>query len=260
LNKLADKGRITLQSLAIARRHLNKAKETLLELSTIRAGGQGEKFGIDGKLNLLLLGGIVICIFMQGVLVKKLAGIWPGFGPQEAGMLIITGISLLITPVKSEIRKLNGFTFGPIKEVAFLFAGIFATMIPALHILQHKGAALGIIKPWQFFWASGSLSSFLDNAPTYLTFLSVAKGLNFPNDLGFVLNDGTGLSAAVLAAISCGSVFMGANTYIGNGPNFMVRSIAEENGVKMPSFFGYMLYSGCILIPTFILITFIFFV
>ena len=260
LNKLADKGKINLKSLATARKHLNNAKETLLELSTVRADSQGEKFGIDGKLNLILLAGVVICIFLQGVFVKKFPGIWPHFGPQELGMLVITGISLLITPVKSEIRKLNGFTFGPIKEVAFLFAGIFAAMIPALHILQHKGAALGIVKPWQFFWASGSLSSFLDNAPTYLTFLSVAKGLNMPNDLGFVLNDGTGLSAAVLAAISCGSVFMGANTYIGNGPNFMVRSIAEENGVKMPSFFGYMLYSGCILIPTFILITFIFFI
>lgn len=133
-------------------------------------------------------------------------------------------------------------------------------MIPALYILQKNGAALGITKPWQFFWASGSLSSFLDNAPTYLTFLSVAKGLNLQNDLGFVLNDGTGLSAVVLTAISCGAVFMGANSYIGNGPNFMVKSIAEENGIKMPSFFGYMIYSGCILIPVFILITFIFFV
>ncbi|HNX25209.1 MAG TPA: sodium:proton antiporter [Spirochaetota bacterium] len=260
LNRLADKGRITLQSLATVRRYLNNAKETLLELSTVRTDNRSEKFGIDGKLNLVLLAGIVICIFMQGVMVKKFPGKWPAFGPQELGMLILTGISLLITPLASETRKLNGFTFGPIKEVAFLFAGIFAAMIPALHILQHKGAALGIVKPWQFFWASGSLSSFLDNAPTYLTFLSVGKGLNLPNDLGFVLNDGTGLSAAVLAAISCGSVFMGANTYIGNGPNFMVRSIAEENGVKMPSFFGYMLYSGSILIPTFILITFIFFI
>ena len=223
------------------------------------ASDLNEKFGIAGKWNLLLLAGIVCCIFFQGVLVKKMHGKWPHFGPQELGMLILTLISLVITPVSSEIRKRNGFTFGPIKEVAYLFAGIFAAMIPALYILQHKGAALGIAKPWQFFWATGSLSSFLDNAPTYLTFLSVAKGLNLPNDLGFVLNDGTGFPSAILAAISCGAVFMGANTYIGNGPNFMVRSIAEENGVKMPSFFGYMLYSALILIPVFILITFIFF-
>lgn len=259
LNKITDSRRLSIKDISEVRRNLLTAKDSLIQLSETRVLNKKEKLGIDGKINLLLLAGIVICIFLQGVLVKKFPGKWPHFGPQEIGMLILLGISLLITPVSSEIRRLNGFTFGPIKEVALLFAGIFATMIPALHILQHKGAALGIIKPWQFFWASGSLSSFLDNAPTYLTFLSVAKGLNFPNDLGFVLNDGSGLSAAVLAAISCGSVFMGANTYIGNGPNFMVRSIAEENGVKMPGFFGYMLYSGCILIPTFILITFIFF-
>ncbi len=260
LNRLTESRKLSVKDLGEVRRKLLSAKDTLIQISSARADNQTEKFGIDGKLNLLLLAGIVICIFLQGVLVKKFPGKWPHFGPQETGMMLFLGLSLIITPVSSEIRRLNGFTFGPIKEVAFLFAGIFATMIPALYILQHKGAALGIVKPWQFFWASGSLSSFLDNAPTYLTFLSVAKGLNMPNDLGFVLNDGTGLSASVLAAISCGAVFMGANTYIGNGPNFMVRSIAEENGVRMPSFFGYMLYSGCILIPTFILITFIFFI
>lgn len=260
LNKLAEKGKINLKSIALVRNYLINVKEKLKEITCVQAEIKSEEFGIDGKLNLVLLAGIILCIFMQGVMVKKFPGKWPAFGPQESGMLIITGLSLLITPVSSSIRKLNGFTFEPIKEVAFLFAGIFAAMIPALYILQHRGAALGIVKPWQFFWASGTLSSFLDNAPTYLTFLSVGKGLNFTNDLGFVLNDGTGLSAAVLAAISCGSVFMGANTYIGNGPNFMVRSIAEENGVRMPSFFGYMLYSLCILIPTFIVITFIFFI
>jgi Na+/H+ antiporter NhaD/arsenite permease-like protein len=175
-------------------------------------------------------------------------------------MLALLALSLILTPVSGALRKKNSFTFGPIKEVAFLFAGIFTSMIPALYILEHNGAALGINRPWQFFWAAGGLSSFLDNAPTYLTFLSVAKGLNLPNDLGFVLNDGGHLSYAVLKAISCGAVFMGANTYIGNGPNFMVRSIAQEQGIKMPSFFGYMAYSGAILIPVFILLTFIFFI
>jgi Na+/H+ antiporter NhaD/arsenite permease-like protein len=218
-----------------------------------------EKFGIEGKINLILITGVVLIVFLEGLLIKKVSG-WPRFGPQEIGMALLLCASLIVTPYKSELRRRNGFTFAPIKEVAFLFAGIFAAMIPALYILEHKGAALGITEPWQFFWATGSLSSFLDNAPTYLTFLSLAKGLNLPNDLGFVLNDGSGLSAAVLAAISCGAVFMGANSYIGNGPNFMVKSIAEEQGVKMPSFFGYMAYSIAILIPTFILITFIFFV
>jgi Na+/H+ antiporter NhaD/arsenite permease-like protein len=207
----------------------------------------------------VLITGVVLIVFFQGLLMKKVSW-WPRFGPQAGGMALLLILSLVLTPVKSDLRQRNGFTFAPIKEVAYLFAGIFAAMIPALYILEHKGAALGITKPWQFFWATGGLSSFLDNAPTYLTFLSLAKGLNMPNDLGFVLNDGTGLSSAVLAAISCGAVFMGANSYIGNGPNFMVKSIAEEQGIKMPSFFGYMVYSCAILIPIFILITFIFFV
>ncbi len=247
---------------------LRQVKKNLIEVMDkldryINSSGSMASAGgiqIVGKINFILLAGVVACIFFQGVLVKRLPGLWPHFGPQEAGMAIFAGISLILSPPKSETRMENGFTFGPIKEVAIIFAGIFAAMIPALYILQKNGAALGITKPWQFFWASGSLSSFLDNAPTYLTFLSVAKGLNLQNDLGFVLNDGTGLSAVVLTAISCGAVFMGANSYIGNGPNFMVKSIAEENGIKMPSFFGYMIYSGCILIPVFILITFIFFV
>ena len=118
-------------------------------------------------------------------------------------------------------------------------------------------------QPWQFFWATGVLSSFLDNAPTYLTFAATACGLE-----GVVVGDNPYLrefldkgarAAGLLAAISCGAVFMGANTYIGNGPNFMVKAIAEENGVKMPSFFGYMLYSGAVLIPVFIVVTVIFF-
>ena len=258
LNKIAENRRLNINVLVTVRSYIKSA----LSKIDILGGGSDDvgkgRIRIEGKLNLILLAGVVVCIFGQGVLIKQVPG-WPHFGPQEAGMIILTVISLLITPPSSELRTLNGFTFGPIKEVALLFAGIFAAMIPALYILEHKGSALGIVEPWQFFWASGSLSSFLDNAPTYLTFLSVAKGLSLPNDLGFVLNDGKGLSTAILSAISCGSVFMGANSYIGNGPNFMVRSIAEENGIKMPSFFGYMVYSMLILLPTFVLITFIFF-
>ena len=263
LNTMTETKRINKRVIVSARDYI---KSALKKIDWLRLGGRDAddvgkgKLRIEGKLNLILLAGVVACIFGQGVMIKQFPGSWPHFGPQEGGMLLLTALSLLITPPKSELRTQNGFTFGPIKEVAYLFAGIFAAMIPALYILEHKGSALGIIEPWQFFWATGSLSSFLDNAPTYLTFLSVAKGLNLPNDLGFVLNDGKGLSTAVLSAISCGAVFMGANSYIGNGPNFMVRSIAEENGIKMPSFFGYMVYSMLVLIPTFILITFIFFV
>lgn len=243
----------------ISLKNIEQAKENLENIVNRIGTGPTEKFGIDGKINLVLITGVVLTVFLHGLMIKKAAW-WPRFGPQEISMSLLLIISLIVTPYKSKLRITNGFTFGPIKEVAYLFAGIFAAMIPALYILEHKGAALGITKPWQFFWATGGLSSFLDNAPTYLTFLSLAKGLNLPNDLGFVLNDGSGLSAAVLAAISCGAVFMGANSYIGNGPNFMVKSIAEEQKIKMPSFFGYMAYSIGILIPVFILLTYIFFI
>jgi Na+/H+ antiporter NhaD/arsenite permease-like protein len=158
------------------------------------------------------------------------------------------------------IRKQNEFTFNPIIEVAVLFAGIFAAMIPALLILKARGGELGITAPWQFFWATGGLSSFLDNAPTYLTFASLAQGvtsaLSLPPDI--LLRDG-GIAEMYLVAVSVGAVFMGANTYIGNAPNFMVKAISEEWRCKVPSFFGYMLWSGAILIPVFVLVTLIFF-
>jgi Na+/H+ antiporter NhaD/arsenite permease-like protein len=150
------------------------------------------------------------------------------------------------------LRRANHFTFHPILEVAALFAGIFVTMLPALDLLRARGAELGVREPWQFFWATGVLSSFLDNAPTYLTFLALGQGLRLPAEV-------VGVPEAILSAISLGAVFMGANTYIGNGPNFMVRSIAEERGVKMPSFGGYMLYSGAVLIPVFVVVTLLFF-
>jgi Na+/H+ antiporter NhaD/arsenite permease-like protein len=125
-------------------------------------------------------------------------------------------------------------------------------MIPALLILKARGGELGVTQPWQFFWATGALSSFLDNAPTYLTFFSLAQGLGGPVEVA-------GVSAPVLRAISVGAVFMGANTYIGNAPNFMVKAIAEGAGVRMPSFFGYMGYSAAILLPVFALLTWIYF-
>jgi Na+/H+ antiporter NhaD/arsenite permease-like protein len=147
-----------------------------------------------------------------------------------------------------------------------LFAGIFVAMIPALKILQARGAELGISEPWQFFWASGVLSSFLDNAPTYLTFTSVAQGLYAADPAAFgdaptiVMGKPAGmpLPEALLVAVSLGSVFMGANTYIGNGPNFMVKAIAEGAGQRMPSFFGYMAWSMAVLVPLFVVVTFLF--
>jgi Na+/H+ antiporter NhaD/arsenite permease-like protein len=160
-------------------------------------------------------------------------------------------------------REHNRFTFGPMIEVAVLFFGIFVTMTPAICLLRAFGADSGITQPWQFFWMTGLLSSFLDNAPTYATYFalgqSVTQGLLATQPGLRVLQTHSGpISAGILAAISLGAVFMGANTYIGNAPNLMVRSICEEAKVRMPSFFHYMVYSGCILIPTFLLLTVIY--
>jgi Na+/H+ antiporter NhaD/arsenite permease-like protein len=193
---------------------------------------------VAGKENLVLLGGIVVAAAFLG-------SPW-----REAAMILLADASY--TRTDPELRRANHFSFGPILEVAALFAGIFLTMLPALDLLRERGAALGVREPWQFFWATGALSSFLDNAPTYLTFLALAQGLGLTPEVA-------GVSERVLAAISLGAVFMGANTYIGNGPNFMVRAIAEERGVTMPSFGGYMLYSLAVLIPTFVLVTLVFF-
>jgi Na+/H+ antiporter NhaD/arsenite permease-like protein len=140
--------------------------------------------------------------------------------------------------------------------VAVLFIGIFITMQPALALLKTMGPNLGITEPYQMFWATGLLSSFLDNTPTYLVFLTTAGTLGFTS--GIVTTVGT-ISVKILMAISCGAVFMGANTYIGNAPNFMVKSISDENGIRMPSFFGYMGWSLCILVPVFFIDMLVFF-
>jgi Na+/H+ antiporter NhaD/arsenite permease-like protein len=173
---------------------------------------------------------------------------------RDGFILLMAWLSMRTT--STSLRQENNFTWGPIKEVAVLFAGIFATIIPALAILSARGSELGVTTPMQFFWATGLLSSFLDNAPTYLTFLTLAGGLGIT--FGVWTDIGT-VTPEILMAISAGSVFMGANTYIGNAPNFMVRSIAEENQIKMPSFFGYMGWSLAVLIPLFVLDTIIFF-
>jgi Na+/H+ antiporter NhaD/arsenite permease-like protein len=220
-----------------------------------------EPVGIVGSFNILFLAGIVATIYCSGQFH------WP-WGVPEGLMAILGLAAYLSTPASTRVA--NKFTFGPIIEVAVLFIGIFITMAPTLQILnafargeRAEFGPLGFTEAWHFFWATGILSSFLDNAPTYLTLAAVACGQS-----GVAVGEGAYLadflalgdhSARLLAAISCGAVFMGANTYIGNGPNFMVKAIAEENGVKMPSFFGYMLYSGMILIPIFIGVTIVFF-
>lgn len=242
-------------SIAIHREAHSPAEEAALETPA-----SPEKFGIDGLHNFMGLGGIVAVIFCSGQGLGNGGEPWP-FGVQEGLMLAVSAVCYVLTT--KEIREKNRFGFGPIIEVAVLFAGIFATMIPALAILNVKGASLGINSPAQFFWASGILSSFLDNAPTYLTFAVTACGIHGVNaEQGRYLEEFLKLpvAAPILAAISCGSVFMGANTYIGNGPNFMVKAIAEENNVRMPGFFGYMAYSGAILIPIFVIVTFLYFI
>lgn len=231
---------------------------------------------LGGLVNFLLIGGIIAAVVLSGLLVKHplffdaAAGhergiplfampghtlVMPLINICRDGFIILMAVlSMRLTP--AALRQENRFSWGPIKEVAVLFAGIFATIIPALAILQARGGELGVTTPAQFFWATGALSGFLDNAPTYLVFLSMAGGLGAVTgvwtDLGTVAPE-------VLMAISAGAVFMGANTYIGNAPNFMVRSIAEESGVKMPTFFTYMLWSGTILMPLFLLNTWLFF-
>lgn len=253
-----------------------KEQPVISNTATSNLMEQQEPVRIGGLINMAFLFGVIIAVILSGLLAKSplfyeaksetLRGIalfsshghtvvlaW--INVARDGLIVLMALlSWRITPL--ELRKDNHFTWGPIKEVAILFAGIFATIIPAISILQARGGELGVNSPAQFFWASGMLSSFLDNAPTYLAFLSLAGGLGLKSgiwtDLGYV-------TPQVLVAISAGSVFMGANTYIGNAPNFMVRSIAEENNIKMPSFFGYMAWSVCILIPLFVLNMVLFF-
>ena len=192
---------------------------------------------LTGTINFLWVAGIV-------------AGIFLPFPYREGAMILMAALSLRTT--KKQCRIDNAFTYNAILEVAILFAGIFITMIPALLILNARGAAIGLTRPWQFFWTTGALSSFLDNTPTYMAFFSMAQGLGLNGPV-------MGIPTLFLQAISAGAVFMGANSYIGNGPNFMVKVIAEEYKMKMPSFFGYMAYSFAILIPLFVVVTLIFF-
>ncbi len=180
---------------------------------------------------------------------------------RDAIILLLSIASYRLTPAAA--HKGNEFNFAPVREVAILFAGIFVTMIPALLILQARGSELGISTPGHFFWATGLLSAFLDNAPTYLAFTSVAQGVvtaadgsTFGNLYDFIQHSEQ--SAHILRAISIGAVFFGACTYIGNGPNFMVKAIVQSRGVAMPSFFGYIGYAAIILIPTFVLVHLVF--
>jgi len=227
--------------------------------------GEKAPLRIEGTVNLLLIGAVVVMVLVQGywqpgeiVLFGDKIGIERVVG--IAVFVLIAWVSMRVTSL--ELREANGFAWGAILEVAKLFAAIFVTMAPVLAILRAgmDGAAAPLVAltsdaagqpvPWVYFWLTGGLSSFLDNAPTYLVFFNLAGG-----DPGALMTTG----ALTLAAISCGAVFMGANSYIGNAPNFMVKAIVEENGERMPSFFGYAAWAFVFLVPIFVLITLMFF-
>ncbi len=215
---------------------------------------------IAGAVNILFLLGVIAAVLASAPLADVGERLHFPF-LREVAMLAMLLLSLRVGPRGT--RKANHFSWAPIGEVAIVFAGIFATMIPALAILRAHGDQLGLTEPWHYFWVTGTLSSFLDNAPTYLTFSAVAQGFlgvqGQPALASSAALVGTGhVPATFLAAISAGAVFMGANSYIGNAPNFMVKSISERSGLRMPSFFGYMAYSAAVLLPVFVIITLVF--
>jgi Na+/H+ antiporter NhaD/arsenite permease-like protein len=221
---------------------------------------------VHGLQNLALLAGVIAMVLLSGVWRPGVAFTLNGVAVEwqnlirDVAILGFALVSLAIT--RKEHRRANGFTWGPILEVAKLFAGIFICIVPVIAILRagpegELAPLVGLVTSGSgepndlaYFWMTGLLSSVLDNAPTYLVFFELAGG--DPEHLMTAY-------ASTLAAISAGAVFMGANTYIGNAPNFMVYAIARERGVKMPSFFGYMAWSGAVLIPTFLIVGLVFF-
>jgi Na+/H+ antiporter NhaD/arsenite permease-like protein len=215
---------------------------------------KGDTWRFDGMVNGLFLLGVIGAVFLPD-----------RFFARELVMLAAAVMSYAVTP--KQVHAENAFTFGPIKEVAFLFAGIFATMMPALGYLELHGGDFGFTQPLQYYFASGSLSAVLDNAPTYANFFQLAQTTamaEYPVAVGMraqpimtrVLLEQKPL---LVVAVSLGSVFFGAMTYIGNGPNFMVKSIAHEAGVHCPTFFVYMFkYSVPILLPIFMVVGWLF--
>lgn len=220
---------------------------------------------IEGIHNIIFIVMIVVAVILSGALsslplFEKGVSLTENINLSTASVIevaiILLAAFLSMKTTKKDVRIENQFSWAAIQEVAILFIGIFITMEPALLFLEEHGASLGLQHPWQMFWATGALSSFLDNTPTYLVFLTTAGTLGAAT--GITTSVGT-IAPVMLKAISCGAVCMGANTYIGNAPNFMVRSMAEEGGVRMPSFFGYMAWSGSILIPVFFIDMLVFF-
>ncbi len=232
---------------------------------------EDESFGIDGNLNFLFIAGVLLATIFSPSLNRINDAIGQDFtslglsggGPWREIIMIAMGL-LSLKFTRKALRKENRFNWDAIAEVAILFAGIFITMIPALALLKSHGDEMGLTQAWQYMWTTGILSSFLDNAPTYLVFSTAADA--YAVSQGMAGGESLATLAAspdymiLLKAVSIGAVFMGANTYIGNAPNFMVKVIADTAGnrrVKMPSFFGYLGWSCLILIPTFIVVTYL---
>ena len=222
-----------------------------------------EPIRITGKINFLFLLGVILSVaFVNDGFIPAMksnpeigyeAPMWLKF-LREIILLLLISLSLYSTQKK--VREQNKFSWRPIIEVAVVFLGIFITMVPTMLYLAKNAASFGFSEPWQFYYAAGSLSSFLDNAPTAVAFHGVAVGLV---NGGQAMAEIAGIPEILLKAIAMGSVFFGAMTYIGNGPNFMVKAIAEESGIKMPSFFGYMFkFSLIVLLPIYILVQLLF--
>ena len=249
-----------------------EGKEGLEALELERKAMGRIPFRIEGAHNVIFLGIIIASVILNGAIPQTEAcldaqgrvigldvyeGIHLGFNYFLQIVMIAVAALLSWFTTKPELREKNDFEWGPIAEVAKLFIGIFITMIPALAILRTYGGDLGIDNPMKFFWITGALSSFLDNSPTYVVFLTTAGALGATSGVATTVGI---VAEEILLAISAGAVFMGAITSIGNAPNFMVKSMSERSvGVKMPSFFGYMGWSCAILIPLFIIDTVIFF-
>jgi Na+/H+ antiporter NhaD/arsenite permease-like protein len=215
------------------RREFRKQSEAMQEKLQ-----EADSFRLDGKFNLVLLGLVIAAVFIPGRIPLL----------REAVMIAVAAISHRFT--SKAVHESNAFSFGPIKEVAFLFSGIFLTMMPALGYIAERGSELGVERPMQYYLAAGTLSSALDNAPTYATFFELALAAAGTTSTGVLLET----TPRLVIALSLGAVFFGAMTYIGNGPNFMVKSIADGMGVATPSFFGYIFkYSLPILLPILIL-------
>ena len=221
-----------------------------------------QPLSLHGKTNLIYLLGVIFAVaFVHAGTIPEMAeegaSLWLKY-LREIILLVLIAMSLFTT--KRNVRyDLNKYSWGPIIEVAVLFLGIFITMTPALAYLNANAASLGLSQTWQFYYATGALSSFLDNTPTAVAFHSIASGLTPDQMAAFGTSVVAGVPELLLQAICLGAVLFGAMTYIGNGPNFMVKAIAEESGVKMPSFFGYMFkFSLIVLLPVYILVQLIF--